>query len=702
MSTIFPPSEALPTVRGLFDTPTREVAAERTHEPAWVRPAFLGVTLVAAVLYLVNLTVSGFANTYYSAAALAASQSWSAWFFGSFDPANFITVDKPPLATMLMGLSVRLFGLNSWSILAPEALCGVATIAVLFLLVKRQFGPVAAVIAGLVAALTPAAVLIFRYNNPDALLTLLLVLAAWAFIRALEDGRLRWVLAAAILVGFAFNTKYLQAYLVLPAFALTWAIAAPGSWRRRLGGLLAAGVAVLVSSAWWVVIVDLIPATSRPYVGGSETNSALELVFGYNGLARIFGFGGVGGGGGGGANFSGTPGLLRLFNAELGGQVGWLIPMALVGLVAGLILRGRAPRTDAKRAGYLMWGTWLLVHIVVFSFMSGIIHSYYAVAMAPAIGALVGAGAVDLWALRSRFRLGGIPLAATILGSAGVAWFLLSRTPSFVPGLDVAIVAVGASAALLVAIPAIPRLRRIQLAAAAAGLAVLLAAPMAYAVDTMGTAYSGGDPAAGPTATVRDATSSGFGFRDGGFGDGTGQLPGGFPGGTPPNGFPGGFPGGTPPSGGPGAGGPPSAGFPGGAGGPSAGGPGAGGPGGASVSQAVIDYLLANRGDATWIVAANGSGEAGAIELAAGEPVMAMGGFNGSDPTPTLDQLKAYIASGQLRFVIAGGQGGGPGGSAGVSTTRDAWVTSTCTAVDLGTGSSLNLYGCAGTVSSGG
>src|SRR5207253_2332718 len=235
-------------------------------------------------------------------------------FFGSFDAANFITVDKPPLGTMLMGLSVRIFGLSSWSILLPEALAGVATVALLFVLVRHSFGPVAAVIAGAAMALTPAAVLIFRYNNPDALLTLLLVLGAGALLKALEAGRLRWVILAATFVGLAFNTKYLQAYLLLPAFATTFAIAAAASLRRTPAGLL----------------------------------------------------------------------------------------------------RGRAPRTDVRRAGYLLWGLWLATHLIVFSFMSGIIHSYYAVAMAPAIAALVGAGAVELWALRGRARFGGVVLGGTI------------------------------------------------------------------------------------------------------------------------------------------------------------------------------------------------------------------------------------------------------------------------------------------------
>ena len=339
----------------------REIARSRSRDAAWVLPATAGVLLAATMLYVVNLTVSGYANVYYSGAAWAASQSWSAWFFGSIDPANFITLDKPPLATMAMGLSVRLFGLSPASILLPEALMGVATVALLMATVRRTFGAAASIIAGLAMALTPAAVLIFRYNNPDALLTLLFVGAAYAFIRALETDRLRWVALAGILVGLAFETKLLQGYLVLPAFAITWAIAAPGSICRRVAGLTVAALAVIVSSAWWVAAIELIPAASRPYIGGSTNNSALDLVLGYDGMGRIFGQGGGGaalaGGGGapgggavpaGGGGFSGTPGLFRLFNAELGGQIAWLLPLSLVGLVSGLVARFRAPGPTSR------------------------------------------------------------------------------------------------------------------------------------------------------------------------------------------------------------------------------------------------------------------------------------------------------------------------------------------------------------------
>jgi len=298
----------------------------RVADSGWVLPAHVAVIGLAAFVYVFNLTVSGYANTFYAMAAQAASQDWAAWFWGSLDSSNFITVDKPPLATMLMGLSVRVFGLSSWSILLPEALCGVATIAVLYAIVRRSAGPVAATIAAVVATLTPAAVLMFRYDNPDALLTLLLVVAAWAFMRAISDGRLRWVVLAALLVGLAFNTKFLQAYLVLPAFAVVYAIAAPGSVRKRAVGLVVAAVSVVVFSSWWVLAVQFVPAGMRPYVGGSTDGSAVNLLFGYDGFGRILGFGGPGPGSGGpgapapGASFSGEPGLLREQNERLGDE----------------------------------------------------------------------------------------------------------------------------------------------------------------------------------------------------------------------------------------------------------------------------------------------------------------------------------------------------------------------------------------------
>jgi 4-amino-4-deoxy-L-arabinose transferase-like glycosyltransferase len=637
--------------------------------------ALAAVTGVAAFLYLWNLTVSGYANAYYSAAALAASQSWSAWFFGSFDANNFITVDKPPLSTMLMGLSVRLFGLSSWSVLLPEALAGVATVGALFMVVRRSFGTAAATIAALVMALTPAAVLMFRFNNPDGLLTLLFVLSAWALLHAIDRGSLRWMCLAAILVGLAFLTKYLQAYLVLPSFALVFGLSANTTLRRRVAGLALALVTVVVASGWWVAIVQLLPADMRPFIGGSENGEPVDLILGYNGLGRIFGNGGPGGGGG--ANFSGSPDLLRLFNGQMFGEIAWFIPLAVVSLMVGLWLRRRAPRTDAGLAGYVLWGGWFLVTALVFSYMSGVIHSYYAVALAPAVAALVGAGLVDMWRMRVRAWVGGVAVGIALLATALFGATLLDRTAGFAQGVGTAAIVLAAVALLVLILLSLPRVtanataRRLGAGAAAIGVVATLLGPSAYAWTTIQTAYGGGDPHPGPGA------ASGFG---------RGNLPGGT---LPGNG---GQDGGRP--GLPGNGGLPDGGLPGNGGGLPGGGGGFPGSGNATNDSALLDYLVKNRGDALWIVAANGSGEAGQIEIATGLPVMAMGGFTGSDPAPSLGQLKTYIASGKLRYVLIGGNGSGF--FAGSSNDRTSWVTSTCKPVSYGTGTGAALYDCAG------
>jgi 4-amino-4-deoxy-L-arabinose transferase-like glycosyltransferase len=646
----------------------RLLARDRTLDAVWVLPATAAVMALAAVLYLVNLTVSGYANVFYSGAAWAASQSWTAWFMGSVDPANFITVDKPPLATMVMGLSVRLFGLSSGSILVPEALMGVATVGLVMATVRRTFGAPASIIAGLVTALTPAAVLIFRYNNPDALLTLLFVGGAYAVVRALETDRLRWLVLAGVLTGLAFETKLLQGFLVLPAFAITYAIAGRGSWRRRLVGLVVAAVSVAAASAWWVVPMTLLPAASRAFVGGSSNGTALNLVFGYDGLARVFG-GSAGGGQGNGGNFSGTPGILRLFNTELGGQIGWFVPLSVVGLVAGLVARARARRTDPARAAFLMWGLWLAVNAIVYSFMSGTIHSYYVVSMAPAVGALVGGGVVALWRARDRHSWAGVLLGLAMVGSASVALTLLDRTPSFAPGLGLTVLAVTALIVPVLTLRSTPRIRCLQVAAAGLGLAMLLAGPAAYAVDTMQTAYSGGDPSAGPSAG-----------RDGGFGGpGGGQMAqvGGAP--SEPNAS-------STSSGGGFGGRNGTAGW------------GMGGPGGSSLSTEVLSYLEANQGTATWLVAVSDSTTAGQIELSTGRAVMSTGGFTGSDNALSLAQLQAYVASGQLRFIEIGGQGGGPGGG-NSSSDVSSWVTTNCTAVTVN-GSATSVYDCSAAATS--
>ncbi|MYV71304.1 glycosyl transferase, partial [Streptomyces sp. SID2131] len=423
----------------------------RAEDAPWVRPAFLGLLVVTGVLYLWNLGASGYANSFYSAAVQAGGESWKAFFFGSLDAANAITVDKPPAALWPMALSVRLFGLGSWQILVPEVLMGVATVGVLYAAVRRRFGAGAGLIAGVVLALTPVAALMFRFNNPDALLALLMTVAVYGVLRALEDrpGAAKWLVGAGVAFGFAFLAKTLQAFLILPPLALVYAVCAPGGIGRRIGRLGLAGLAMLVSAGWWVALVELWPASSRPYVGGSQNNSFLELTFGYNGLGRINGdeTGSVGGGGGPGGGMGGgrwgETGIGRMFNDSVGGQISWLLPAALLLLVAGLVVTRRAPRTDTARSAFLAWGGSLLMTLAVFSLMAGIFHEYYTIALAPYVAALVGMGTSVLWEERTRFAASAA-LAVTAAVSAWWAWTLLGRTPDWLPWLRWAVLVAGA------------------------------------------------------------------------------------------------------------------------------------------------------------------------------------------------------------------------------------------------------------------
>lgn len=438
-----------------------------TGKPRWERPSYTALLLLTAVLLLWNLGASGYANSFYSAAVQAGSESWKAFFFGSSDAGNSITVDKPPAALWPMALSVRLFGLGGWQILVPQALMGVGTTAVLYGAVRRQFGPVAALLSGVAFALTPVAALMFRFNNPDALLALLMTVTVSCVLRALDGARTGWLVGAGAAVGLAFLTKTLQAFVILPPLAVLYAVCAPTRLRRRLGQLLLAGVAMVVAGGWWVAVVELWPAGSRPYIGGSQNNSFLELTLGYNGLGRINGneTGSVGGGGrpgGGGGGGWGETGIDRLFTGTIGGQISWLLPAALIMLVAGLVITWKARRaTDSlesmARASFLAWGGSLLITGLVFSYMQGIFHEYYTVALAPFLAALVGMGVVVLWEERGS-RAASLTLAGSLALTAYWAFVLLGRAPGYLPWLRWTVLAAGIGAA--VALPFAARLGR--------------------------------------------------------------------------------------------------------------------------------------------------------------------------------------------------------------------------------------------------
>ncbi|MFC5876822.1 glycosyltransferase family 39 protein, partial [Streptomyces virginiae] len=483
------------------------VAGAHTARPRWERPALAGLLIATAALLLWDLGASGYANSFYSAAVQAGSESWKAFFFGSSDAGNSITVDKPPAALWPMMLSVRLFGLGSWQILVPQALMGVATTGVLYASVRRQFGPGAALLSGAAFALTPVAALMFRFNNPDALLTLLLTVTVYCLLRALEGAQTRWLLWAGAAVGFAFLTKTLQAFVILPPLAVLYAVCAPTGLRRRLGQLLLAGGAMAVAGGWWVAVVELWPASSRPYIGGSQNNSFLELTLGYNGLGRINGNetgsvgGGAGGPGGGGGGRWGESGIDRLFSGNIGGQISWLLPAALVLLVAGLVITWRARRaTDSvdgmARAAFLAWGGSLLITAVVFSYMQGIFHEYYTVALAPFVAALIGMGVAVLWEERGS-AAAAVTLSGTLALTAVWSYVLLGRATGYLPWLRWAVLVGGLLAA--VALPFAGRAgRQVLRATAGLGVAAALAGPFAYCLTTVSTGHTGSIVTAGP------------------------------------------------------------------------------------------------------------------------------------------------------------------------------------------------------------
>ncbi len=608
-----------------------------------------------AVLYLWGLTASGYANSFYSAAAQAGSMDWTAFLFGSLDPRNSITVDKPPASLWLMALSVRLFGLSSASILVPQALLGVGTVGVLYATVRRTSGHWAGITAGVILALTPAAALMFRFNNPDALLVFLMTVAAYATLRATERASGRWLVLAGVLIGFAFLTKMLQAFLVLPAFVIAYLIAAPTRLRTRLLHLVAAFAAMIISLGWWVALVELTPEQLRPYIGGSQNNSVLELIFGYNGLGRITGeqVGSVGGAPGGGW---GETGLTRLFDSVSGGMISWLIPAALILAVVVVIAiatdRRRAPAEgpenapDSARmrlASIMVFGGWLVLTGLVFSFMAGIYHDYYTVALAPAAAGTTVVAAAELWRQRARW-LGRIGLALATGATTAWAVLLLARASEPYPSLRIPIAVIGGVATIgLLFAGRLPRFAA-RAVIVAAGLAAL-AGPTAYSLNTVATAHQGSIVTAGPVEGGRGGgmisygpppgsqpggggQPDGGGRRDGGATDGGGQGPGR----DGPGEFRTGGPGGL--------------------------------PGGGTVSEELAARLTDGSDGYTWAAATTGSQAAASYQLATGLGVMAIGGFNGSDPSPTLAEFQQLVADGEIHYYL-GGDGDSSTGSEG-------------------------------------
>jgi 4-amino-4-deoxy-L-arabinose transferase-like glycosyltransferase len=602
--------------------------------------------VLTAVAYLWNITVNGMGNEFYAAAAQAGSKNWEALLFGSLDSNNFITVDKPPVSQWVMALSGQLFGFSSASMLIPEALMAVAAVALLYGAVRRISGPRAALLAGAALAVMPVTALMFRFNNPDAVMVLLMTAAAYCAVRALEQHGGRWMALAGVALGFAFLAKMLEGLMVMPAVGLVYLIAAPVILRRRLLHLLGSLVAFLASSGWFVLLTLAWPASSRPYLAGSTDNNFMNLVLGYNGFGRVLGHNHYGmdpnahpandpatdpspgaaadavqhhGGFGGWGNQ--VQGLPRLFSGEFGFEIGWLLPAALLAIVLVLVSRGRAPRTDIVRAGVILFGAWLVIDGLVLSFMKTNVHPYYCLSLAPAVAALFAIGIGEMWRRRND-SLGQIGLATMLLGTGVWGFWILGRNVSWLPPLRWAIlvVAVLATMALVWALRA--GVRGVAAGALAVALLGGLAGTTAYTVATLGQPHTGGGPSVGP-ADPDDNHGHGW-FTD----------------------------------------------------------------------NPEVDAML--RGTSTkWSAAINRSSAAANLELSTDTAVMAIGGFTGSDPVPTLEQFQADVAARQVTYYILPepkdkGHGGGFFGNNSHTDITD-WVKANFTSTKVGSDTVYDL-----------
>src|SRR5215217_2872890 len=546
----------------------------------WRGTVLTAILALSAFLNLSRLTSEGYANLYYAATVKDMLTSWHNFFFASYD-AGFVSVDKPPLGFWVQATSAYLFGFHGWSLLLPQALAGILSVALLYHLVGRSFGPVAGLLAALALALTPISVATNRHNNLESLLVLAVVLAAWAFILAVETGRLRWLVVGGLVMGLlGFNIKMLEAFLVLPAFYVLYLVAAPVGWRRRMIHLGLATVVIVAASLPWVVAVNLTPPEQRPYVGSSSFNTVTDLIVGWNGVERVVG----------NDKGEGDPGPLRLLNPQLGGQIGWLLGLAIVGLVVASWRiwegRPRLPLSRKEDQALVLWGTWLISQVVFFS-VAGDWDPYYLAMLAPAVGALVGAGVVALWDDYRGQGWRGWLLPLTLVGVASLQLYILSLYPDWSHWLapTIAILCLAAAASLVAARPKRGlKVSGYPLAAISVGILSLFLAPSIWAASTMWYGAETRSPTAGPQAKPTE-TSSTF-------------------------------------------------------------------PGNGNKVARLVDYLQANQGDATYLVAAIRSDLASPIILNTDEPVIAFGGFEGRDPVFSIKRLGGLVNQGSVRFFV--------------------------------------------------
>ncbi|MFT8930375.1 MAG: glycosyltransferase family 39 protein [Sporolactobacillus sp.] len=651
------------------------------------------VTIISAFMELFLLNKGG-SNEYYTVAVKSMTRSFHNFFFASFDPAGFITVDKPPVALWLQTLSAKIFGVSNLSVNLPEALAAIVSTMLIYLLIKKKTGKLPAFIGSLAMATTPIFVAVTRTNNVDSILILTLVLAAWFLFKAEGAGKLRWLVVSVLFVGIGFNTKMLEAYLIVPAVYLFYLVAMKISWKKKIVHLLVASVVLALVSLSWSVVVDSISASDRPYVGSSQINSELELAFGYNGIARLTGqqhqgmgqgnfkkaaewmkesgnqaiggkmpqgmserrgFSGTSRGTRGGNMFNtGTAGPLRLFQKALSGQASWLFPFVLFGVIALVSDWLRRRQLTEKHTFAIFWLMWLVTAMGFFS-VAGFFHQYYLSIMAPAIAALIGVGASLLIPAFMKGKEGGwesflLPsgLAATLLFEA----LIFSENSISTLWIVLLILA----AALVLAFGLLWRTseqRYVKGAIVGAGLTVLFLPPLYWAMPSVMNQTETSTPIAGPSSTQNQMGGQAFGerFRSGG---GTGMQ------------------------GGPQMGRMPKS--------------GASGKMGAAptmrrmtgsrsgfgmedtVNTKLLTYLRKHYHGEKYILAVQRAQSAYSIMLKTNYAVMAMGGFGGSDPALTVSKLEKLVKDGDIKYFLI--SEGGMGGSSSSKVTT--WIKTHC------------------------
>ncbi|MFF4033754.1 ArnT family glycosyltransferase [Streptomyces sviceus] len=614
--------------------------------PRWERPALAAVLVVATVLYSWGIGHAAL-HPFYGAAIRSMAESWRAFFFGGLDASGSISIDKLPGAFWPDAVSVWLFGPHTWAAAFPQVVEGVLTVWLLHRIVRAWAGPFAALIAALTLTLTPVTVALNRATIPDTALTLLLVAAAGALQKAVRTERLLPLITCGIWVGLAFQAKMLQAWLVLPVFAAVYQLAAPGTRLKRALRVLLAGAVALVVSCSWVLIAWATPAASRPYLDGTSDNDPFALVFGYNGLSRFSSdstaFGAVAGTAA--SRTTGNTGWDMLINHTVGPQIAWFLPLAVLAVVLGTVWRAGQPRTDLPRAGFVMWGGWLAVHALVFSVSNGN-HAYYTAVIAPALAALAGGG---LALFRSEYEAKHGPeltahdepepdargrrhLALPVAIVLTAAWALVLDWPTRFVSWLLPVAVMLALCGVVGLCSRGPRTSpRLIAAALAAGIAATLVVPAGWAFSGLNPLYAGAatSPMAGPVGKSYYEHPRHAPRRRG-----IGR----------PN----------------------------------------------ARDTVLLDYLTTHRHGEKYLLATQAAYTAEPLLRATSEPILVMGGFTGSTPFPTAQQLGNLVAAHQLRYALLTTQR--------PTTPATTWVKSHCTRVRptaySQTNSSFALYDC--------